>query len=103
MALGLAEGGAGIKAIAHSPAHTHTHKWAVCRLTEYTADVCLLQRNVDDHSVRDQIRALGRRAEIVYLDVTDQASVRAVIDRVLEIFPTIDILVNNAGIQRRYP
>lgn len=25
MALGLAEGGAGIKAIAHSPAHTHTH------------------------------------------------------------------------------
>lgn len=24
MALGLAEGGAGIKAIAHSPVHTHT-------------------------------------------------------------------------------
>lgn len=52
--------------------------------------------------MRDEIRALGRRAEIVHLDVSDQASVRTVIDRILQVFPTLDILVNNAGIQKRH-
>lgn len=68
----------------------------------YKVDVCLLQRNLEDTAVRDEIRALGRRAEIVHLDISDQASVRTVIDRVLQVFPTLDILVNNAGIQKRH-
>lgn len=62
----------------------------------------MLQRNLEDTTVRDEIRALGRRAEIVHLDVSDQASVRTVIDRTLQVFPTLDILVNNAGIQKRH-
>ncbi|KAI8141886.1 2-deoxy-D-gluconate 3-dehydrogenase [Fennellomyces sp. T-0311] len=71
-------------------------------LAEAGADVCLLQRNTDDVKVRDEIRALGRRAEVVLLDVSRQETVRDVMDRVLAIFPRVDILVNNAGIQRRY-
>ncbi|KAI9319041.1 2-deoxy-D-gluconate 3-dehydrogenase [Dichotomocladium elegans] len=72
-------------------------------LAEAGADICLLQRNLDDTDTRDAIRALGRRAEIVHLDVLDPASVRSAIDRVLEVFPTLDILVNNAGITKRHP
>ncbi|KAI9488986.1 2-deoxy-D-gluconate 3-dehydrogenase [Zychaea mexicana] len=71
-------------------------------LAEAGADICLLQRNVEDYKVRDEIRALGRKAEIVYLDVSEQESVRDVVERILAVFPTLDILVNNAGIQRRY-
>ncbi|KAI7881317.1 2-deoxy-D-gluconate 3-dehydrogenase, partial [Lichtheimia hyalospora FSU 10163] len=71
-------------------------------LAEAGADVCLLQRNLEDIVLRDEIRALGRRAEIVHLDISDPASVRTVIDRTLQVFPTLDILVNNAGIQRRH-
>ncbi|KAJ8652625.1 2-deoxy-D-gluconate 3-dehydrogenase [Lichtheimia ornata] len=71
-------------------------------LAEAGADVCLLQRNVDDVHVRDAIRALGRRAEIIHLDASDQASVRTVVDRILQVFPTLDILVNNAGMAIRH-
>lgn len=66
------------------------------------ADVCLLQRDTNDTRLRDEIRTLGRRAEIVQLDISDQSSVRTAIGRVLETFSTLDILVNNAGIQKRY-
>lgn len=65
-------------------------------------DICLLQRNVEDVHVRDSIRALGRRAEIIHFDASDQASVRTVMDRILQVFPTLDILVNNAGIALRH-
>ncbi|KAI7854699.1 2-deoxy-D-gluconate 3-dehydrogenase [Circinella umbellata] len=71
-------------------------------LADAGADICLLQRNIEDFKVRDEIRALGRKAEIVYLDVSKQESVRDVVDRILAVFPRLDILVNNAGIQRRY-
>lgn len=71
-------------------------------LAEAGADICLLQRNVEDVHVRDSIRALGRRAEIIHFDASDQASVRTVVDRILQVFPTLDILVNNAGIALRH-
>ncbi|ORZ00572.1 2-deoxy-D-gluconate 3-dehydrogenase [Syncephalastrum racemosum] len=71
-------------------------------LAEAGADVCLLQRDTSDTRLRDEIRALGRRAEIVQLDISNQSSVRTAISRVLETFSTLDILVNNAGIQKRY-
>jgi 3-oxoacyl-[acyl-carrier protein] reductase len=46
------------------------------------------------------IAASGGRAETVAVDVTDPASVAAMIDGVLERHGRIDILVNNAGITR---
>ncbi|CAO3649142.1 unnamed protein product [Mucor fragilis] len=73
-------------------------------LAEAGADVCLLQRNIQDLSVYNEIVALGRQCHIVPLDVNDQASVKACIPLVLEKFDDkLDILVNNAGITKRSP
>jgi D-sorbitol dehydrogenase (acceptor) len=41
---------------------------------------------------------IGKGAEAVYLDVTDQACIDGVVDGVIERHGRIDILVNNAGI-----
>jgi 3-oxoacyl-[acyl-carrier protein] reductase len=46
------------------------------------------------------IRASGGSAELVSLDVTDPASVEALVDGVLERHGRVDILVNNAGVAR---
>jgi 3-oxoacyl-[acyl-carrier protein] reductase len=46
------------------------------------------------------IVARGRQAIAMPLDVTDQASIQALVDGVLERFGRIDVLVNNAGIAR---
>ena len=48
----------------------------------------------------DKVRALGRRAEIFPMDVSDAAAVPAAVDAVIAAFGRIDILVNNAGITR---
>ncbi|GAA5813813.1 hypothetical protein MFLAVUS_007300 [Mucor flavus] len=72
-------------------------------LAEAGADVCLLQRNVDDKSLCNLITEMGRRCEIVYLDIGIQSTIQAAIDGVIAKFSRIDILVNNAGIQRRNP
>ncbi|KAG0167950.1 hypothetical protein DFQ30_005454 [Apophysomyces sp. BC1015] len=72
-------------------------------LAEAGADVCLLQRDVNNKEVQNAIKAIGRRCEIVYLDIADQDSVNKAMDGILSVFPTLDILVNNAGVQRRHP
>jgi 3-oxoacyl-[acyl-carrier protein] reductase len=46
------------------------------------------------------IREAGGRAEAVALDVTDTASVEALVDGVIERHGRVDVLVNNAGIAR---
>lgn len=46
------------------------------------------------------VRALGREAKAVALDVSDAASVEAGAAAALEAFGRIDILVNNAGVTR---
>ncbi|HLG54503.1 MAG TPA: 3-oxoacyl-ACP reductase FabG [Vicinamibacterales bacterium] len=46
------------------------------------------------------IRQAGGKAEVVTLDVTDAASVDALVSGVLERHSRVDILVNNAGIAR---
>ena len=48
-----------------------------------------------------EVRALGRRALSVKLDVTSDDEVRAAIDATMREFGRIDILVNNAGILGR--
>lgn len=48
----------------------------------------------------DELRAKGVEAELFLADVTDEASVNTMVEKVLEHFERIDILVNNAGINR---
>src|SRR3954447_9664785 len=47
--------------------------------------------------VLDAVADAGRRAVFVHTDVSDEASVRAMVDRAYEEFGEIDVLVNNAG------
>ena len=47
-----------------------------------------------------EIRAQGGEARFVPVDVTDPASVQAMVRRVVDAFGRIDILVNNAGVLR---
>ena len=64
------------------------------------ADLVLAARDAQAlDEVADQVRALGRRAEVVAADVTDEAQVRAMADRAREFFDgRIDVLVNVAGV-----
>jgi NAD(P)-dependent dehydrogenase (short-subunit alcohol dehydrogenase family) len=47
-------------------------------------------------AVAEEVRALGRRAEVVRLDITDVDSCRAAAAAAVEAFGGIDVLVNNA-------
>ena len=54
----------------------------------------------DIESSAEQIRALGRRALPLVVDVTDQEQVQMMADRTVQEFGRIDILVNNAAYGR---
>jgi len=75
MALGLAKAGADIMIVAHST----------------------------QNNTLDKIKAMGRNAFQISVDLSVQSSVKEVIDATLDNFGKIDILVNNAGIIRRTP
>ncbi len=62
----------------------------------HIAPVSRTQADVD--AVADEVRALGWRALPVTADVTDEASVQAMVRRVVDGLGSIDILVNSAGI-----
>jgi 3-oxoacyl-[acyl-carrier protein] reductase len=64
------------------------------------ADVAVADIASDEAAVpvQEAIRAAGRRALIVRTDVSDEAQVRSMVERVLTTFGRVDILVNNAGI-----
>jgi rhamnose utilization protein RhaD (predicted bifunctional aldolase and dehydrogenase)/NAD(P)-dependent dehydrogenase (short-subunit alcohol dehydrogenase family) len=64
-------------------------------LRDAGAEVALL--DIDEARAQAQAKALGGAAFAVRCDVTDEASVRAAFDRVVERFGGIDILVSNAG------
>jgi NAD(P)-dependent dehydrogenase (short-subunit alcohol dehydrogenase family) len=65
-----------------------------CALAEAGADVVLVSRSPDElEAVAGEIRALGRRARAVALDVTDAKSVRHL---VLDL-PELDVAVVSAG------
>lgn len=54
----------------------------------------------DVESVADQIRAHGRRALTLTVDVTSQEQVQNMVDRTIEEFGRVDILINNAAFAR---
>ncbi|WP_294325120.1 2-dehydro-3-deoxy-D-gluconate 5-dehydrogenase KduD [uncultured Sphingomonas sp.] len=64
------------------------------------ADVALIGRTPAAETA-EQVRALGRRAEIVSADLSTIAPVERVVAETLEKLGRLDILVNNAGIIRR--
>jgi 3-oxoacyl-[acyl-carrier protein] reductase len=70
-------------------------------LAEAGADVAVGSRNFEKiESVAEEVKALGRRALPLRLDVSVPASVTESVARTLEALGKIDILVNNAGITR---
>ncbi|KGP73257.1 SDR family oxidoreductase [Pontibacillus yanchengensis] len=72
-------------------------------LAEAGADIALLQRNVEKTDVQEEIKALGRKCEIIPCDLDDSHQVKESVPTVVSTFGKIDILVNCAGIQRRSP
>ena len=64
------------------------------------ADVACVGRTPAEDTVA-QIRALGRRAEIISADLSTIGPVQRVVDEAVEKLGGLDILVNNAGIIRR--
>ncbi len=70
-------------------------------LAEVGADVAGGDVNLEGmEKTAKEIEALGRKALAVRLDVSDPASVKDAVAKVLEAFQKIDILVNNAGITK---
>jgi 2-deoxy-D-gluconate 3-dehydrogenase len=70
-------------------------------LAEAGADVAvteLASRLENAGAVAESIRALGRKALVVKLDVTSVKNIQRAVDEVVKGFSRIDILVNNAGI-----
>ncbi|MBY8824176.1 2-dehydro-3-deoxy-D-gluconate 5-dehydrogenase KduD [Sphingomonas colocasiae] len=69
-------------------------------LAEAGADIAAVGRTPAEETVA-QVRAMGRRAEMVPADLSTIEPVQGVVDRVIGAFGGLDILVNNAGIIRR--
>lgn len=68
-------------------------------LAEAGADIIIAQRDMSKvENVINEIKALGREAIAVQLDVTDSTSVESSVQAALTHFPHINILVNNAGV-----
>lgn len=69
-------------------------------LAQAGADIAAVGRTPAADTV-EQVRALGRRAEIVSADLSSIEPVQRVVDETLDKLGGLDILVNNAGIIRR--
>jgi 2-deoxy-D-gluconate 3-dehydrogenase len=68
------------------------------------ADVVVTElpgRERDAEETAVEVRAAGRRALVVSLDVVQLSSIRAMVEQVVDQWGHIDILVNNAGINIR--
>lgn len=65
------------------------------------ADVVCVSRTVENsEKVAGEVRALGRKAWAVAVDVSDSSAVTAAAEKILADAGRVDILVNNAGVTR---
>ncbi len=75
-------------------------------LARHGADVVLGARRTEtSEEVAAEVRELGRRAEVVTLDITDAAACDAAVERARDALGGLDVLVNNAfqdGNRRRF-
>lgn len=69
------------------------------------ADLVVHARSARDEieAVADEVRSLGRRAEVMMGDVSDEAEVASMVGQAEAVFGRIDILINNAAIRRQSP
>ena len=68
------------------------------------ADVAITSRSLDRLAdTAENIKAMGRRATPIAMDVAQVADCRAGVARAAEIMGGLDILVNNAGVERVSP
>lgn len=71
-------------------------------LAEHGADLVLGARRTDkSEEVAAEVRTLGRRAEVVRLDITEPASCDEAVAVAVDRLGGVDILVNNAGVPKR--
>jgi 2-dehydro-3-deoxy-D-gluconate 5-dehydrogenase len=71
-------------------------------LAEAVADIIAVSQS-ESHDTVKAIQALGRKAELIAVDLSDEALLDGAFAKALGIYGRIDILVNNAGIIRRKP
>jgi gluconate 5-dehydrogenase len=73
-------------------------------LADFGADVIVASRKIEHlEEISKDIKAKGRKSMAVSVEITEEPSVRAMVDKVLENFIRIDILVNAAGINISKP
>lgn len=71
-------------------------------LAEAGADIIAVSSSEARETVR-LVRELGRKAELIAADLSQESLLEGVVAQATEFFGGIDILVNNAGIIRRTP
>ncbi|MFH1036424.1 MAG: glucose 1-dehydrogenase [Pseudomonadota bacterium] len=78
-------------------------KWIALGLARAGADILVTYQDHrgEGEEICRQIEALGRRAHLTKVDVTDTASIEAMVRTAVEELGTVDIMVNNAGINVR--
>lgn len=65
------------------------------------ADIVCVSRTMENsEKVAEEVRALGRKAWALAVDVSDSAAVSAAAEKILAEAGRVDILINNAGITR---
>jgi len=73
-------------------------------LADFGADVVVVSRSLDAlQKVADEIKAKGRKSMAISADITDENSVKAAVDKILQEFKKIDLLINAAGINAPQP
>jgi NAD(P)-dependent dehydrogenase (short-subunit alcohol dehydrogenase family) len=72
------------------------------RFAQEGADIAVLDVNGETAaSTAEDVRALGRRAVVVVVDVSDPDAVEAAVQAVSAELGRLDVLVNNAGVEKR--
>lgn len=65
------------------------------------ADLMLVSRSISQNdSVVQAILDMGRRVEVMQVDVSNREQVQQMVERTLSVFGRVDILFNNAGISK---